>query len=173
MTAQQIDGKKPWHQEFYVWMVLFFPTLAIVAGSYTMYLAITTNDGLVVDDYYKQGLEINRTLARDQVAATHGLQSAIQLNPENLKLQVILMKTNEEYPYPAQMSLSIRHRTRSGFDHKILLKQDNGEVYQGQLDTALVPGWWNVQLEADDWRLVGKMRHAMTELWLSAPSVSK
>ena len=53
--------KKPWYREFYVWLVIFFPVLAIVAGFYTLKLAIESDDGLVEDDYYKQGIEINRT----------------------------------------------------------------------------------------------------------------
>ena len=37
-------------------------------GLITLWLAITSFDGLVADDYYKQGLAINQTLARADAA---------------------------------------------------------------------------------------------------------
>ena len=40
----------------------------IVAGVYTTVLAFTSSDGLVADDYYKQGLAINKTLKREERA---------------------------------------------------------------------------------------------------------
>jgi len=35
------------------------PAAVIVAGFFTMALAFRTEDGLVAEDYYKQGLAIN------------------------------------------------------------------------------------------------------------------
>ena len=35
------------------------PAAVIVAGVYTTILAFSSTDGLVADDYYKQGLMIN------------------------------------------------------------------------------------------------------------------
>lgn len=172
-AAVQTTEKRPWYKEPFVWMILFFPSLAVVAGTYTIYLAVTTSDGLVVDDYYKQGLEINRTLERDYVAKQYGLQSAIQVNKENLMLQVQMMQEDKNYPLPERIELHFRHRTRSGFDQDLqLLHQGNG-LYTTQLEKALEAGWWTVQMEADDWRLLGKMRHTMSELWLSPPSLPK
>lgn len=45
---------------------MLMPATAIVAGFITLWLAITSYDGLVADDYYKQGLAINQTLARER-----------------------------------------------------------------------------------------------------------
>ena len=76
------NNSTPWHKEHYVWLIIFFPLLAVVGGIITFILAINSNDGLVVDDYYKQGLEINRTLERDQNAANYELDADIQFMPE-------------------------------------------------------------------------------------------
>jgi hypothetical protein len=35
--------------------------IVIVAGAVTVWLAVVSNDGLVTDDYYKQGLAVNQT----------------------------------------------------------------------------------------------------------------
>jgi hypothetical protein len=40
----------------------------IVAGFITAWLAVISNDGLVTDDYYKQGLTVNQRLQRDHQA---------------------------------------------------------------------------------------------------------
>lgn len=67
-TISNHENIKPWHKEHYVWLIIFFPMLAVIAGIVITILAVQSNDSLVVDDYYKQGLEINRVLERDQSA---------------------------------------------------------------------------------------------------------
>ena len=60
----------PWYKERWTWLLMLMPATAIVAGFITLWLAITSFDGLVADDYYKQGLAINQTLARANAGAT-------------------------------------------------------------------------------------------------------
>ncbi len=38
---------------------------AVIGGMTSLYLAVTTSDGLVVDDYYTRGKAINMDLARE------------------------------------------------------------------------------------------------------------
>jgi len=143
-----------WYKEFYVWMILFFPALAVVAGIYTIYLAVMSNDGLVVDDYYKQGLEINRSLERDKAALAHGLDSLLQINPERSQVRVHL-NSSTGYILPAQVTLSLAHRTRQGFDQSITLNRIDTHLYSGALPKLSIRGRWNVQLEGEDWRMSG------------------
>jgi len=42
--------------------------IVVVAGVVTAWLAVVHEDALVADDYYKQGLAINRTLAKQETA---------------------------------------------------------------------------------------------------------
>ena len=53
---------KSWYREPWPWLLMMGPAIVIVAGFYTLWLAIQSNDGLVADDYYKRGLAINQTL---------------------------------------------------------------------------------------------------------------
>ena len=113
--------KKPlWYQEPFVWLLIFFPGAAVIGGIITIFIAIHSNDGLVVDDYYKQGLEINRTLARDKAAASHALQASLHFNYDNQLIRLYL-KAHSDYPLPHQITLSFSHRTRTGFDQQIIL----------------------------------------------------
>ena len=58
-------------------MVLAIPAAAVVVGVVMLVLANVTWDGLVVDDYYRRGLEINRSLARDAEASRLGLRASV------------------------------------------------------------------------------------------------
>lgn len=52
----------PWWKFGYVWLILAGPTIVIFAGFYTLWLAIKTPDPVVSEDYYREGIEINKTL---------------------------------------------------------------------------------------------------------------
>ena len=66
-----------WYREPFVWLLIAFPATAVIVGFTLLGLAIYSDDGMVEDDYYRKGKEINRVLARDQAAAKHGLESTL------------------------------------------------------------------------------------------------
>jgi hypothetical protein len=149
--------KRPWHLEPYVWLIILFPATAVVAGLTTLYIAITSHDSLVVDDYYKQGLEINRTLERDQAATRHGLQAVLQLDQERHRIDLYLTTTSSDYQRPPQVTLSFRHHTRAGFDSTTMLERIGDDLYHGSLP-ELILGKWDLELAAQDWRLMTLMK---------------
>ncbi len=53
--------KKKWWQYGYVWMIIGGPAIVVVASFITAYLAITRPDP-AIDDYYRKGIEINKTI---------------------------------------------------------------------------------------------------------------
>jgi uncharacterized protein len=151
-TINNDENIKPWYKEFYVWMIIFFPVLAIVAGIYTAILAVQSDDGLVVDDYYKQGLEINRTLERDQVAFDYQLNADIKLVEELGEITVQLTAASD-FKYPENLSVSLLHATRSGLDKEVnmILTEDN--IYRGNV-SQLALGKWYVHIQYNNWRLI-------------------
>ncbi len=60
---------KPWWRYGYVWLIIGGPLVVVIASFITLYLAITRPDA-VIDDYYRKGMEINKTLKaeRDSMA---------------------------------------------------------------------------------------------------------
>jgi hypothetical protein len=52
---------KQWWQYGYVWLIIGGPLLVVIASFITLYLAISRPDA-VIDDYYRKGMEINKTL---------------------------------------------------------------------------------------------------------------
>lgn len=73
-------GGRRWWREPMMWLVVGGPLLVVVAGIATMVLAVRAPDPLVASDYYRRGLEINKTLAEQQEATPlpEGLRPALQ-----------------------------------------------------------------------------------------------
>lgn len=155
--------KRPWHREPWVWLIIALPLSAVIGGIATIFIAVSTSDGLVVDDYYKRGKAINRDLARDRAAARHRLEATIAIAADGRRLTLRLQAT--DYSPPEALMLSLLHPTRKGQDQRIPLVRSEAGRYTGELD-ALAAGNWYVQLEADDWRLSGKL-----QMPLDAPAI--
>lgn len=143
---------KPWHQEPYVWLLIAFPFAAVVAGIITVILAVRSNDGLVVDDYYKQGLEINRTLERDRLALEYELDAHMQYATGDKQIRLIISAKNS-FSYPDKLKLRFLNASRAGVDQEVILKRYDDNTYLG-LNPELVKGKWHLLIEADDWRLL-------------------
>jgi hypothetical protein len=62
LTNSPEDGA-PWWRFPLVWMIVGGPAVVVVASFVTLWLALRTPDVVVDEDYYRQGIEINRTLA--------------------------------------------------------------------------------------------------------------
>jgi hypothetical protein len=146
---------RPWYREPLVWLIIAFPLTSVIAGFTTLYLAESTKDGLVVDDYYRKGKEINMLLARDQAAARAGLRGELQLDGARQRVTLDLQADRAELP--ALLTLRWLHATRAGFDRSQELHRGADGRFQAVFP-ELVPGHWYVQLEAQDWRLQGSLR---------------
>ena len=57
---------KRWWQYGHVWLIIAGPAAVVVAGFVTLAIAIKTPDPVLAEDYYKRGLEINKTLAAEK-----------------------------------------------------------------------------------------------------------
>ena len=144
---------KPWYKEPWPWILMAGPAVVIVAGIITLGLAIKSNDGLVTDDYYKQGLAVNQTLHRDQQAGVLGMTGELMRAGDNLRL---VLTANDKIVLPQELVFKLAHPPRAGQDQVIRLVAEGGGMYGGKL-AASVSGRWHVIVEdgAGQWRLVG------------------
>ena len=71
MTASETPAHdpRPWWKFGYMWMVLGGPAVVVVASFITLWLAIANPDPVVSEDYYQQGININRALEAQERAA--------------------------------------------------------------------------------------------------------
>jgi uncharacterized protein len=47
---------KPWYRQLWPWLLIIPPAVAVIGGSFTLYLAITRPDALVRQDCVKDGV---------------------------------------------------------------------------------------------------------------------
>jgi uncharacterized protein len=65
---------KPWWSFGYVWLIISGPLVVVIASFITLYLAISRPDP-AVEDYYRKGIEINKTLDAERDGLAPALQA--------------------------------------------------------------------------------------------------
>ena len=63
MQDSSENSASPWWRYPHVWLVVAGPAVVVVASFITFYLAAVGKDPVVDEDYYRKGIEINKTLA--------------------------------------------------------------------------------------------------------------
>ena len=149
-------GKTRIIDEPYAWLVLAIPATALVMGAVMLTLSMQGFDGLVSDDYYKKGKEINVSLARDRTAQSLGLQA--KLVQVDGQIKVNLSSEQQGFEMPQTIELHWFHATRANADKSTTLQRAIDNSFVGHSPTANVAdeerlSKWYVQLETKDWRL--------------------
>lgn len=151
----QASGNKAWFKQPLVWMLIIIPMSAVIAGIATIIIAVKTDDGLVKDDYYSHGKNINRTIERDKAAAELGLKATLLFDYNNNTV-IATISAKPGYTVPDYISTDLLHATRAGNDRMLTLQRTPAGKYFS-LIPSLVEGHWIVQLSADNWRMSGHL----------------
>lgn len=148
----QAKDTQPWYRHGWPWFLIAIPATAVVASIFTTWLAVSTWDGLVVDDYYQEGKTIERTIRRSIRAGEMGLAADVKIRAEDVRVR---LTAKEGVPLPPTVVLTIAHPTRAGRDQKVVLKLEDG-AFAGPV-AELSTGRWSIQLEDESrtWRLNG------------------
>lgn len=151
MTAQ---ASAPWYREPWPWLLMAGPAAVVVAGVITTVVAFRSADGVVADDYYKQGLAINRVLERGARARLLGVVADATFDAARNAVQVVV---TSHAPPVAKLKLTLVHPTRQGIDQSIVLSHQGEGRYTGTIDTSRVVNW-NLSLEDESatWRVAGR-----------------
>lgn len=143
----------PWYRHGWPWFLMLFPALAVVSGVITLIIAVRTFDGMVVDDYYKEGRAIVQSIERTDQARALGLKASVRIAGERLRLE---LSAADAASLPDTVLLTIAHPTRDGYD-QILRLSGPGGVYEAAI-APLSAGRWLFQIEDADgrsWKLNG------------------
>ncbi len=144
-TLQTNETNKPWHKFPLVWMMFAIPFSAVIMGVVMMWLAIDTEDGLVTDDYYKLGLEINRVIDRDKRAAELGLSAVVDFD-NNTKIIRLKFDKGLLETYPKVLPLQLQHATRENSDITVRLDHGIGDQYIGHVSKSISEGIWYFEI---------------------------
>lgn len=141
---------QPWYREPWPWLLMSGPAAVVVAGAITTWIAFSTADGLVAEDYYKQGLAINKVLKREETAGRLGIAANIVLQPGRLDVRL-------GGAQPDVVFAQLAHATRAGHDLRLRLERSPSGLYHADLP-PLPLGRWRIALEdpARTWRVVGE-----------------
>jgi hypothetical protein len=156
MTSVTDPRQRNWKQEPLVWMLIAIPLSAVIMGVVMITLAIQSYSGLVVDDYYKKGKQINRVLARDQLAYELGLTAGFSLETEG-KVEIRFDPKVQFIPGDT-IELKLIHATVPGLDQQLDLRKTDTHLLRGELKLA-GEGRWNLFLQTEDWRLTGSLQY--------------
>ena len=140
---------KPWYRDRWPWILMAGPAFVVCGGSYAMWLAKNSDDGLVADDYYKRGMAINRTLQRFERAAELELGAVVTVAADG---SARLTLSGLERFAPTSLRLRLVHPTRAGFDQSADLIRAADGAYVGRI-APLATARWLVVVETDAWRL--------------------
>ena len=155
MTIRQaIPGD--WKREPLVWMLIAIPFSAVIMGVVMITLAIQSWSGLVVDDYYKKGKQINRVLARDKFAYELGLAAGLKIETDGS----IEIRFDPEVQFiPGdKIVLELVHATLPGLDQQLIMQKRDTHLLRGEIRLP-GSGRWNLFLQTGDWRLTGSLQY--------------
>ena len=150
-----LTASHPWYRHRWPWILIAGPAIVVVACMITLWLAVSSNDGLVSDDYYRQGLAAGQTLHRSERAVALGLSAHVQLKSD--RLVIWLAATEPGFVPPARLRVTLSHPTRAGLDQTHLMER-RGDGYEAGYRLP-ASGHWLVTVEDEDadWRLLGKL----------------
>ena len=152
----------PWYRHPLVWMIIAIPSSAVLAGFATFYLAVTTDDGLVADDYYKQGLAINVQIERLVVAKQLAIVADIKIESKTGFINIDLDKGRLEN-YPSPLILALKHASNEQKDRIIQVQHGVDNHYAGYVIDGVHDGVWHIELSNQNletqkqWRLAQRV----------------
>lgn len=139
---------KPWYAQLWPWLILSGPAAVIVAGAITIWIAFASADGLVAEDYYKQGMAINKVLAREDKARELGISLDMEVKESVIEVRL-------KGVAPEALFVHLAHATRAGYDQRLRLAPVAPGIYATELP-ELPAGRWRIVIEDPraTWRIV-------------------
>lgn len=123
-NVQTVNQEKEWYKQFWPWFLIFLPGSVVVASIITIVIAVQSADSLVVDDYYKEAMNINRDLSKIEYAKKIGLSGSLLIKGNKLQLEVNVQKNTIKLA-PTLM-LKFVHPAHANKDFSITLVQLSG-----------------------------------------------
>ena len=166
-AALNLKPKKKdiWYREPWLLLVAGGPAMVVVASVMTGYIAIRGADKVVADDYYKQGLMINKDIQRDAKAKALGLSASLYIDLKTAKLHLKLSSSQPGVELPSGIQLSLARASENASSvneviHRLPLIRTADGSYEGDLNlvSKLSSGsvkLFHIKLETTEWRLTG------------------
>ncbi|MEH6590875.1 MAG: FixH family protein [Halioglobus sp.] len=141
----------PWYRQFWPWFLIMLPASVVVAGLTTVYIAHEGADDLVIDEYYKNGLAINRQLEKIERASTAGIAAELEFSAHSVAVTISGDVTAEK------LNLTLSHPLEADRDFLVVLTRIEPGFYAAVLEQAIFSRWhWSLENQDQPrWRLDG------------------
>ncbi len=149
--------KDAWYKNPWVWLVIFFPLLAVVAGIATVIITSQNQPEMVVDDYYKKGKAINQELTLYNKAQQLGV--VLELKSQG---ELIEVKSNQKLP---AIKVKMIHSTLAELDFSMVLTPNAKGTLSGSLEQEINGKWEAVLMPMDESWKVRQVVVFPTEFW--------
>lgn len=126
----------PWFKQPWLWFILA-PLIAVfIYASIFMYIAVTTSDGVVKEDYYKIARGMNIDTSKADRARELDLKADLRL--DTLTGDINLSLAGSLADFPKELHLNIIHPTHQKYDQILILRSvDDKGLYAGSLEGHL------------------------------------
>ena len=157
-----LKKKDKWYQEPWLLLVVGGPLVVVCASIFTGAIAFMGSDKVVAEDYYKQGLMIDKDIQRDAKARELKMAATLQFDASSNKIRMTLSGSGA---LPDSLQLSVASAASDGMSvaeiiRRLPMVQVSPGVYEG--DSKLISNissnsvkLFHLKLEASDWRLAG------------------
>lgn len=125
-----------WWKQPWPWIIIGMLSTTVVASLVTVYIAASTHDSLVVDDYTKQGKAINQRLERDREAERLGIvitPTLEFLEGDLIRIRLAYKAADSQAIAPEFLRLTLSHPTLANQDVSLSLVQVGPGLYQAQV----------------------------------------
>lgn len=155
-TRRPAEDTKPWHQQFWPWFLIALPGSVVIAAFATLFIAVRHADDLVVDEYYKDGLAINRQLEKQQRARALGYDAVVEIRDGQ-----VVVNTRGIADH-AELRLLLSHPMEADRDFVIAVRRTDADRFSAALDEDVQAFWhWTLDGgERSEWRLDGSLQRA-------------
>ena len=144
-------AQPPWYRQAWPWFLISLPASAVFGGIATLILAVQSPNALVVDDYYKEGLAINRQIHRQTAARDMDLNALLRSDGKQLSLDLSATDPVAD----DRVILQFIHVTRAELDREVVMQRQADGRYQAALPELAHGTTWNLRLQSGDnsWEL--------------------
>jgi len=153
--ASSYPAERParaWYRERWPWLLMAGPATVVVASLASAWLAVASDDGLVAQDYYKQGLLINQTLRNAPAVDAPQLGATVRVAADGAVRARLLGLPDAPPSPPATVRLKLAHPGHAAPEVVVTLTRAANGDYVGVFAEPAA-GRWIVTLESDTWRL--------------------
>ncbi len=152
MSINKANSNTSWYKEPWMWLVVMLPVSSVIAGISTVFIAASTSDSLVVDNYYQTGLTINDNKQANEAAKKLGIHGQLIFTDENIQLQIAMNDINEQQKLPEQLYLLLSHPTHQHKDLEVRLNKTSQNLYSASEKTSISGRYYmNLHPKNDAW----------------------